>query len=199
LIPSDVHPPSLIFCPVQTDQDIQHLASIASEIWHAYWPDIIGADQTDYMVSSFQSVTALTHDICHGGFNYWIVKDQAGTVVGYTAAAVEMMNDDAQHNVQIHHSDVIDAQWPHRLFISKIYLYASERGKHYASSILARYQHMCSSQNIPAMYLTVNRNNHLGVRAYKGNGFCIAEQVDTPIGDDFVMNDFIMVKSFERG
>lgn len=45
------------------------------------------------------------------------------------------------------------------------------------------------------MYLTVNRDNELGIRAYLGRGFSIYEDVAAPIGDGFVMDDHIMGKS----
>lgn len=44
------------------------------------------------------------------------------------------------------------------------------------------------------MYLTVNKHNDLGTRAYKGKGFEVIDAVETNIGEGFVMDDYIMEK-----
>lgn len=50
-----------------------------------------------------------------------------------------------------------------------------------------------------AMYLTVNKGNVLGIRAYKGNGFKVIDAVETDIGQGFVMDDYIMEKRVDEG
>ena len=81
-----------------------------------------------------------------------------------------------------------------RFFISKIYLLASERGKHFASAVVAFYDRLCRERGLSAMYLTVNKGNDLGVRAYEGNGFSVIDAVETDIGQGFIMDDYIMEK-----
>ena len=44
------------------------------------------------------------------------------------------------------------------------------------------------------MYLTVNKGNVLGIRAYEGNRFVTIDAVETDIGSGFIMDDFIMEK-----
>jgi GNAT superfamily N-acetyltransferase len=83
------------------------------------------------------------------------------------------------------------------LFISKIYLYAQERGKHYASRVIEFYEAACHAEGMSGMYLTVNRGNELGVRAYLGRGFVVVEELAADIGEGFVMDDYIMAKLLE--
>ena len=45
------------------------------------------------------------------------------------------------------------------------------------------------------MSLNVNRANVKAVRAYERCGFTIRERGDFPIGNGFVMEDFIMVRA----
>lgn len=180
--------------PVQTDEQLEQLASIADEIWHEYWTDRIGEAQTDYMIKMFHSIDAMKHDINERNYRYWFLIDSSGNTVGYTGGAVEELVGDTQKDAAITHSQVVNERWPKRFFISKIYLYAHERGKHYASRVIEFYEDLCKTENLPAMYLTVNRENELGVRAYLGRGFEIVEEVDNPIGDGFVMYDYIMAK-----
>ena len=185
---------SLAFEAVEDDQGISDLAGMAREIWNEYWPPIIGQDQTDYMVDLFQSEDAIRNDIDCNGYRYWFMHAEDGRLVGYTGGATETMTGDPEHDARIHHSDAVDARYPTRFFISKVYLYEQERGKHYASQAIDFYSKLIEEEGLPAMYLTVNRDNELGVRAYLGCGFYTIEDVDNPIGEGFVMTDHIMVK-----
>ena len=143
------------FVAVETDEDQEKLAKLANEIWHEYWPAIIGDAQTDYMVEKFQSLEAIK-------------------IVGYTGGCEESETS--------------------RYFISKIYLLAEERGKHYASQIIGFYTDLCRSRDLHSMYLTVNKQNDLGIRAYYGKGFVTIESVKNDIGNGFAMDDYVMEK-----
>ena len=165
----------IAFIPVESDEDRKTLAALADEIWHEYWPALIGKEQTDYMVEQFQSLSAIERDMAEHGYEYWILRaDDDGRIVGYTGGRVE-----AETN---------------RFFISKIYLRAKERGCGFASKTVRFYEDLCGNRGLKAMYLTVNKHNDLAIRAYKGKGFQTVDAVETDIGNGFVMDDFIMEK-----
>ena len=165
---------SVRFVAVETNEDREKLAKLADEIWHEYWPAIIGDAQTDYMVEKFQSLEAIKRDMAEHAYEYWFVVDEAGKTVGYTGGREEPETS--------------------RYFISKIYLRAEERGKHYASQIIAFYTDICRSRDLHSMYLAVNKQNDLGIRAYYGNGFVTIESVKNDIGNGFAMDDYVMEK-----
>lgn len=161
------------FEAVETPEDQERLAKLAGEIWRAYWPDLIGADQTEYMVASFQSLEAIRRDMAEHAYEYWFVRAaDDGRVVGYTGGHVEPET--------------------RRYFVSKIYLMSAERGRHFASAIVRFYDALCRERGLRAMYLTVNKGNKLGIRAYEGNGFTTIDAVETDIGSGFIMDDYIM-------
>ena len=162
------------FEAVKTDADQEKLAKLADEIWHEYWPALIGAAQTDYMVEQFQSLEAIKRDMAEHAYEYWFVVDEAGKTVGYTGGREEPETS--------------------RFFISKIYLLAEERSKHYASQIIEFYVELCRNRDLHSMYLTVNKHNELGIRAYLGKGFVTIESVVNDIGTGFVMDDYVMEK-----
>lgn len=166
------------FEPVRSARDHARLAALADEIWHEYWPAIIGARQTDYMVEHFQSLEAIELDVREHGYEYWFLRDGDGRIVGYTGGRVESETN--------------------RYFISKIYLLADQRGKGYASQSIAFYERLCRERGLDAMYLTVNKHNELGIRAYLAKGFETIDAVETDIGGGFVMDDFIMQKPVLR-
>lgn len=163
------------FEPVETAEQVERLARLADEIWHEYWPALIGPAQTDYMVEQFQSLDAIRRDMAEHAYEYWFVRTtDDGRIAGYTGGHVEPETN--------------------RFFISKIYLLASERGKHFGSAVLRFYENLCRERGLAAMYLTVNKGNELGIRAYRGHGFSTIDAVETDIGDGFIMDDFIMEK-----
>lgn len=167
---------NVAFAPVTSDKDRARLAALADEIWHEYWPAIIGPEQTDYMVEQFQSLDAIERDMREHGYEYWLLHaEDDGRIVGYTGGRVE-----AETN---------------RYFISKIYLLAKERGCGFASRTIAFYDQLARERGLSALYLTVNKHNDLGVRAYLGKGFKTIDAVETDIGNGFVMDDYIMERA----
>ena len=170
---------TVTFKPVETPEEQQALAELAEQIWFDYWPEHIGYAQTEYMVKNFQSLEAITHDMAENGYEYWFIcatEDDGDTrIVGYTGGHPEPETN--------------------RYFISKIYLKASERGKHFASRVFQFYEQLCKDRGFSAMYLTVNKYNDLAIRAYVGKGFETIDSVETDIGCGFIMDDFVMQKS----
>lgn len=164
---------NVAFAPVSSDEDRARLADLADEIWHEYWPVLIGPEQTDYMVENFQSLEAIERDMAEHAYEYWFLRaEDDGRIVGYTGGHAEPETN--------------------RYFISKIYLRAEERGKGFASQAIAFYDQLARERGLDALYLTVNKHNELGVRAYLGKGFEIIDAVETDIGNGFVMDDYIM-------
>ena len=177
---------AVTFRRVETPEQQAQLAEMAAVIWNEYWPPIIGQDQVDYMVRNFQSLEAIQRDVAEHGYEYWFVWSDAETarvgaapcephIVGYTGGHDEPETD--------------------RFFISKIYLFADERGKGYASEVLRFYEDLTRDRGFRAMYLTVNKYNDMAVRAYVGKGFVTIDAVETDIGSGFIMDDFIMEKT----
>lgn len=172
---------SVSFVPVVTPADQEFLARIAGTIWREYWPALIGEAQTEYMIERFQSLEAITRDMAENHYEYWFIvateQDEDGTekrIVGFTGG----------HN----------EPETNRFFISKVYLFADARGHGYSRRVMEFYEDLCFVRGLDAMYLTVNKHNELGIRAYLGTGFEIIESVETPIGEGFVMDDYVMEK-----
>lgn len=185
---------SLTYKLVTDELGIAQLACVASEIWYEYWPSIIGQEQTEYMVQNFQSETAIAKDIAQHGYQYSLLYDEEGDCVGYTAVAIEDFTDNPNDPAASVHGAKINEISLRRLFISKIYLYAKDRGKHYASQVIKHHEEFSQENGCPVMYLTVNINNELGVRAYLGKGFKVIEDFQGDIGNGFIMDDHIMAK-----
>ncbi|OUO89015.1 GNAT family N-acetyltransferase [Gordonibacter sp. An230] len=169
---------TIAFIPVRTPDDCERLAALADEIWHEYWPALIGPAQTDYMVERFQSIAAIERDMAEHAYEYWLLRaEDDGRIVGYTGGRVEPETN--------------------RFFISKIYLRAEERGHGFASRTIGFYENLCRERGLRAMYLTVYKHNDLAIRAYLGKGFETIDAAETDIGNGFIMDDYIMEKRIE--
>lgn len=171
---------SLSFVPVKSKADQKALAEIAGEIWRGYWPSIIGEEQTEYMIEQFQSYKAIRKYMKKHDYEYWFLVateddgegGSAKTIVGFTGGRSETDTN--------------------RFFISKIYLHPEARGHGYARRVVEFYEDLCFARGHKAMYLTVNKYNDLGIRAYNGIGFETIDAVETDIGHGFIMDDYIM-------
>lgn len=169
---------SVSFVPVETDEEIDTLAEMASTIWNEYWPALIGQAQTDYMVENFQSRPAIVRDMAEHDYEYWLIEDETqpgSKIVGYTGGHVEPETN--------------------RFFISKIYLLKDQRGKGYSSKAIRFYDELCKDRGLDAMYLTVNKGNEMAIRAYNAKDFKTIDSVVTDIGNGFVMDDYIMERA----
>lgn len=169
---------SVSFVPVETDEEIDTLAEMASTIWNEYWPALIGQAQTDYMVENFQSRPAIVRDMAEHDYEYWLIEDETqpgSKIVGYTGGHVEPETN--------------------RFFISKIYLLKDQRGKGYSSKAIKFYDELCKDRGLDAMYLTVNKGNEMAIRAYNAKDFKTIDSVVTDIGNGFVMDDYIMERA----
>ena len=170
---------TLSFVPVKSKEDQKLLADIAGEIWRGYWPSIIGKEQTEYMIEQFQSYKAIRKYMKKHDYEYWFLvttegegEDATKGIVGFTGGRSEASTN--------------------RFFISKIYLHPEARGRGYARRVIEFYKDLCFARNHTAMYLTVNKHNDLGIRAYNGTGFETIESVETDIGHGFIMDDYVM-------
>ena len=159
--------------PVRTPEEIITLARVADEIWHEYWPDLIGLAQTDYMVKRFQSTEALTLAINEEGYLYYLLLDD-DRIVGYMGVQPQ--------------------EEEKRLFLSKLYVYEAERGNGYATEALKLLELICKESWLKTIYLTVNKGNDLAIAVYEAKGFKTVRSEEKDIGDGFVMDDYIMEK-----
>lgn len=156
------------FSPVDTDEKIRELSTIADEIWHEYFPDIIGFEQTDYMVEKFQSYKAMSEQIKNGYEYYFFVVN--GEKAGYTGIHAENGS----------------------LFLSKLYVKKAFRGYHIASEAMRFLCELCISRGLDKIWLTVNRENTKTIDIYKHFGFKTVNTQDADIGCGYIMNDYIM-------
>lgn len=161
----------IAFKPVKKQLDIKRLASLAKSIWEEYFVCILTNQQISYMIEKFQSETALKEYITLKGYEYYFICNENGEI-GYFG-----IHDEGES-----------------LFLSKLYLKEDMRGKGIASNAFTFIEDICKIRGIKSIWLTVNKYNTHSIAVYNAKGFKIIDSEVTPIGNGFVMDDYIMQK-----
>lgn len=155
--------------------DIEKIAHLANEIWNEYYVPIIGKEQVDYMVSKFQSLSAIQKQI-EDGYEYYVVKYN-NRLAGYFA----ILADRSQTS----------------MFLSKLYIHQSFRNKGIAKRCIAYVEKICKQLELRKLWLTVNKDNEIAILAYERMGFLNVADITQDIGNGFVMDDYRMEKIIE--
>ncbi len=141
---------------------------LATEIWNDNYNGIISQNQIDYMLDMMYNPQRIQHDLDEG--YQWEFISHDNKVVGYLAYVVKNDN---------------------RVFLSKVYLKTSAQGLGIGKLALQRVKNFAKKNNTTAVYLTVNKGNTKGIRAYKKSGFSIIAEEITDIGNGYVMDDYV--------
>lgn len=151
-----------------TQNDFQQIYKLASEIWNDNYKGIISQEQIDYMLNMMYNSERLLQDIDEG--YQWELILNNGEIIGYLAYVIKKDN---------------------RVFLSKIYLKTSAQGLGIGKKALNRIKEYAKKNNCTAVYLTVNKGNKKGVRAYNNAGFNVINEEVTDIGKGYVMDDYV--------
>lgn len=153
----------------ETDKEIQDIAILAKKIWNQHFVPIIGQAQVDYMVEKFQSYPALCAQVKEDGYEYYqILVD--GALAGYTGIHPESGS----------------------LFLSKLYIEKSYRGRHLATEAFRFLVNLCRERGLDKIWLTCNKHNDNTLSIYRHLGFEVTDTQEADIGNGFVMDDYIM-------
>ena len=149
-------------------EQLKDVADLAHQIWHQYYPEIIGVNQVEYMLNKFYHLDALIQQQQEGQ-QFYLIQDNLQKI-GFCSISKKSENS---------------------LFIHKLYVNENKKNKGIGSYIIQWFIHEFTPNNLK---LTVNRQNIKAINFYFKNGFKIQEIADFDIGNGYVMNDFIMIK-----
>jgi len=155
---------------ISNNHQIEIIEELAREIWNEHFTPIIGKSQIDYMLEKFQSKKSIAEQI-EKGYLYFLIRKNSRHI-GYFGVFPE---DD-------------------HLFLSKLYITSSERGKGYGRKTIEFIEALTIEKKLRKMLLTVNRNNSDTIETYKKLSFVVQRSIVKDIGNNFVMDDYEMVK-----
>ena len=154
---------------VHSPEDIQTVADLASTIWNEHYIPIIGQEQVDYMIKSFQSGEAIKTQIEKEGYEYYLIEHLTKPS-GYIS--IKLIGDD--------------------LFLSKFYVAKEKRGTGLGKEGLKFVIIRANELGAHAITLTVNKYNTNSIKAYDRMGFKNTGSIVSDIGEGFVMDDYMM-------
>ncbi|MBC2838472.1 GNAT family N-acetyltransferase [Robiginitalea sp. SC105] len=149
-------------------KDFATIAGLADTIWREHYIPIIGKPQVDYMLEKFQSAAAIGAQSHSGSLYFLLLED--GEAAGYFAVENQGEN----------------------LFLSKIYVLKSHRGRGLARAAMDRIRQLARQWGCQRIALTVNKDNTASIAAYQRMGFIKGEGTIKDIGDGFIMDDYRM-------
>ena len=157
------------FIDIKTKEKVKILEKLASEIWNEYWTIILSQSQIDYMLDKFQSYSAINNQIENEQYIYHILEDDE-KFLGYLGVSLK----------------------EEYLFLSKLYIKKDFRGLGCGKIAFNKIKQIAQNNNKKSIRLTVNKNNVNTIKTYEKWGFKIIASVVTDIGNNFVMDDYIM-------
>ena len=152
---------------IQLPEDFQTLDRLIKEIWPEVFTPIIWSDLVAYMLAHYQSPAAIQNEVQQGAV--YLLLLEGDRVVGYTAYE----------------------ETQQQIYLSKLYLHQSTRGKGYASQVFDWYEEIASGKTL---HLNVNKQNQQAIAVYEHRGFTRVSERTVAIGSGFVMDDFIYEK-----
>ena len=153
---------------VSCERDVLTVADLAREIWSEHYTPIIGSEQVAYMVDKFQSKRAIAKQIADEEYCYFLIYHE-NHAIGYIGLQQQ--------------GDI--------LFLSKLYIKKSLRGKGLGKRAVAYIRQFAVQRQCAAIHLTVNRHNTIAIAAYERTGFIFTGELVTDIGAGYVMDDYV--------
>ena len=158
---------------LKTQDDIADFYPTLVDIWQEVFTPIIGQDQVAYMLRVYQSKENIFKEVQEGACYYGLFLGEE--CVCYTAYE----------------------QKETYLYISKLYIKNSLRGKGYMREIFETYNHLSSILGLKQR-LRVNQHNAQAISVYEHLGFKKIGTDVADIGNGYIMDDFIYEKNVPK-
>ncbi len=162
----------IYFQKVNNNNLIRTLSQASIEIFKEHYIPILGDQQVEYMIGLFHTPSAIKRQMSEG-CNFYLVFSNT-TPCGF-------------FGIEKHGA---------RIFLSKLYLAKHYRNEGTGRRMLKKIIEL--SEKETAIYLTVNKHNDSSLGFYIHEGFKKIGDLVTDIGNNYVMDDYIMEKKITR-
>lgn len=155
-----------------TASDVDAVAALAREIWHAHYPGIISTAQIEYMLAQRYDPAMIRAELAQADL-WWFVLRLNGEIVAYMA---------------------LQKEGEAALKIDKLYVRPDLQRHGCGGRLIAHAETLARREGCRGLELAVNRNNTKAIAAYRKHGFTVREAAVKDIGGGFVMDDYVMAK-----
>lgn len=153
--------------------DLNELA-IVREIAFQTWPNtfqhILSSEQIEYMLNWMYHLDSLANNM-NWGHEFYVYFEQQ-VPLGFIGLQASFPEDDT-------------------LKIHKLYVLPEQQGKNIGKKLLEQATFLAKQKGLKYLTLNVNRFNH-AVSFYQHLGFYIEREEDIDIGNDYLMEDYVM-------
>lgn len=151
--------------------DLPEIAQLARTIWHQHYPGIISVAQIDYMLGRMYALDVMQQEMAGEGVVYFRART-SGAMIGF--AAVGPLSE------------------PGRFKLHKLYVHPDAQRQGWGRALLGAVLEHVRRQPGWVLELAVNKRNSAALAAYERYGFRRCAEVCVPIGEGYVMDDFIL-------
>ena len=151
--------------------DALFIREMAERVWWAHYPEIISDDQIRYMLDAWYNEDLIRSQIGEKSHDFWLITPEGQeTPCGY----------------------LVLSRKPEQgsYYLNKFYL--EGRGKGIGEA--AFYKVLAQYPDMEVLRLNVNRRNFRSVNFYFKIGFKIESVMDLQVNEDYIMDDFVMVR-----
>jgi GNAT superfamily N-acetyltransferase len=154
--------------------DVDAITTLARVVWQDAYPGIITQAQIDYMLEQRYNAGRLIEELTAPEI-WW----EKATVDGELAAF----------------ASTLLSTTPGVMKLDKLYVDPGRQRLGLGGRLITRVSEHALAQGCNTLILAVNKRNERAIAAYKKHGFVVRDAVCLDIGNDFVMDDFIMSRS----
>jgi diamine N-acetyltransferase len=162
-----------MYTEIKTENQIESLETLAYKIWMNHFGPMFENGILEYLIDRVQSKQAIWNQI-KDGYSYYFINGK-GSPIGYFAYKISKTENE--------------------LFLSKLYILSSERGKGIGRQVINHLEAICKKNNITRFTLTVYHKNSSAIKAYEKMGFKNMGLINRDIGNNIIINDFQMERS----
>jgi ribosomal protein S18 acetylase RimI-like enzyme len=155
------------------DGEVEAVAALAREIWHAHYPGIISVAQIEYMLAQRYDPRVIRAGLKRPDV-WWYSLTERGRIIAYAALQLE--------------------PGAAAMKIDKLYVHPQWQRRGCGGRLVAQAEATARGQGCGELVLTVNRGNQAAVAAYRSYGFAVRAAVVQDIGGGFMMDDYVMAK-----
>ena len=156
-----------------TIKDIKVIREIAFKTWPVTYGEILSKAQIDYMLDLFYSEETLTDKLPNIGHDFLVLKENE-ICHGFASYEHHYLNSNCTR-------------------LHKLYFLPEHQGKGMGKLMLDKIVALAKENRSDKLSLNVNRFNKAFV-FYQKMGFEIIAEEDIPIGQGYLMEDYIMEK-----
>ena len=156
-----------------SEADFPIIRKIAYETWPITYSNILSETQLHYMLGNFYSDATLHQNFTEKGHRFLLIADESG-VLGFASYEHHYQQNQVTH-------------------LHKLYMLPKAQGKGAGRQLLVEVERLAQEQHQKRVSLNVNKFNK-AYTFYLKNGYEKIGDIDIPIGDGFLMEDFVMEK-----